>query len=181
MVTLVRLLVLTLSVNATVLVSTARAQQPEAAARHSLAVHGGVTSLDLAGTGLYLAGAVRLTRGLAHGLALEGGGFFTRYDSAPDATTVIVPEVQLHYYWIAGPARIYAGGGPGVVWSRRHGLNDGDLSLSAAGGVRAPLTGRMGIVAELRIRGIGRNFSGSTADVMGGLSWWLGSPAARSD
>ena len=155
-----------------------RAQEP--AAEHLLTVNTGVVDLDLAGTGLYWGVAVRGTRALTSHVALEAGALLTRYDSAPDATTLIVPEVHLQYHWRMGPVRGYAGGGPGFAWSRRHGLSDTSLSLSAAGGVRGPMTDRLGWVAELRLRGVGSNFSGSTAELMGGLAWRLGSESPPS-
>jgi hypothetical protein len=151
----------------------ARAQAP--AAEHLIGVTAGLVDVDLGSTGLYWGTAVRGTRALTRSLGLELGGMLTRYDSAPDATTVIVPEAQLHHHWTMGPARGYAGGGPGVVWSRRHGRSDTQLSLAAAAGVRTPVTAKLAVVVELRLRGVGRRFIGSTAELMGGVAWRLGS------
>ena len=153
--------------------ASARAQTT--AAEHLLTVNTGVVDLDLSGTGLYWGMALRGTRAIAEHLGLEAGALLTRYDSAPDATTLVVPELQLQYHWRIGPTTGFAGGGPGLVWSRRYGQNDASLSLAATGGVRAPLNERLALVVEMRLRGVGRNFSGSTAEVMGGVAWRLGS------
>ena len=42
---------------------------------------------------------------------------------------------------------------------------------SVAGGTRFDVTERLALLGELRLRGIERDFAGSTADFMGGLSW----------
>jgi hypothetical protein len=155
-----------------------RAQEP--AANHTIGVNAGIVDLDLAATGVYVGAAVRATRALTGHLGLEAGALLTRYDSAPDATTLLVPDVQLQYHWRMGPARGYAGAGPGLAWSRHHGQSGISISFSTAGGVRAPLTERLALVVELRVRSLRRHLSGSTAEMMGGLSWRLGSaPSAR--
>jgi hypothetical protein len=48
------------------------------------------------------------------------------------------------------------------------------LSLSAAGGWRFDLTDRVALLGEMRVRTIGSNVSGSTAEWLGGVSWRLG-------
>jgi len=51
------------------------------------------------------------------------------------------------------------------------GNSDANLTLSVAGGMRFDVTERLAVLGELRLRGIERDFSGSTSDFLGGLSW----------
>jgi hypothetical protein len=86
------------------------------------------------------------------------------------------PEVHLQYHWRVGAFRPYAGGGGGFSWTDAgaFGTSDANLTLSAAGGTRFDLTDRVALLGELRLRGIKRDFAGSTAEWMGGVSWRLG-------
>jgi len=68
-----------------------------------------------------------------------------------------------------------AGGGIGFGHQSRDGSQSvTNLTLSTAGGVRAYLTDRMALLGEFRMRGIQRDFSGTTAELMGGLSFAIG-------
>jgi hypothetical protein len=47
-------------------------------------------------------------------------------------------------------------------------------TLSAAGGARVHVTERVAAIGEFRLRGFEREFAGSTAEWMGGLSFAIG-------
>ncbi len=85
------------------------------------------------------------------------------------------PEAHLQYHWLVGRFRPYAGGGGGLSWTDAgvFGTSDAHLTLSVAGGTRFDVTDRIALLGELRLRGIKRDFAGSTAEWMGGL-WRLG-------
>jgi hypothetical protein len=149
----------------------ARGQEP--AARHAVTVQGGIIELSPTGRSrLFLAAAVRGTRALTSNLGIEAGGVLTRYDSAPDATTLLVPEVQLQYHWRARSVVPYVGGGVGVAWRQHHGDAATSLSFSGAGGVRFPAFRRVAMVAEVRVRHFGQR----AVEVMGGASFGVGRP-----
>lgn len=54
-----------------------------------------------------------------------------------------------------------------------HGGTETDITFSAAGGLRAWITERLGARAELRLRGVGRRFTGSAAEWTLGAAWRL--------
>jgi hypothetical protein len=45
------------------------------------------------------------------------------------------------------------------------------LSLSTGGGARINLSDGLYVVAEMRLRGLSRDFSASTAEWLGGIGW----------
>jgi len=49
-----------------------------------------------------------------------------------------------------------------------------DLTLSAAGGARVDLTQRVAATGDFRLRGLGRDFSATTAEWIAGLSFAIG-------
>jgi opacity protein-like surface antigen len=68
----------------------------------------------------------------------------------------------------------YAGGGIGLGRQSRDFVSVTDLALSAAGGARVDLTQRVAATGEFRLRGLGRDFSATTAEWMAGLSFAIG-------
>jgi hypothetical protein len=150
--------------------ASARAQAR--AAEPTVTIQGGIIELSPAGRSrLFFATAVRGTWTVTSNLGVEAGGLLTRYDSAPDATTLFIPEAQLHYHWRARSVVPYVGGGVGVAWRHHHGSATITLSVSGAGGVRAPVSERVALLAEVRVRHFGRH----AVEVMGGASFRLGS------
>jgi Outer membrane protein beta-barrel domain len=147
----------------------------EAAARNTISATAGALNFDLSGTGTTVGVAVRGTRALTPHIALETGVLFARPDlQGGGRATLFAPEVHLQYHWRAGMFAPYAGGGIGFGHQSRDGANATNLALSAAGGPRAYVTPRMAVIGEFRLRGLERDFSGTTAEVMGGLSFDLG-------
>ncbi len=68
--------------------------------------------------------------------------------------------------------------GTGQAWSGavRANLasNETDFTWSGAGGVRVDVSSRVSILGEMRVRGIEVDFTGSTAEWVGGVTWRLG-------
>jgi hypothetical protein len=151
--------------------SAAHAQDPPA--RYTFDLVAGAVFFDLNGTGADVGGAARLTRPLTGTLGLNVGVLVARPNEDSGRSTLVVPEAHLHYHWRAGAVRPYAGGGIG--WALLFGGGDSrsNLSLAAAAGARVELPGQVAIIGEFRLRGIERDFAGTTAEWMGGVSWFL--------
>jgi hypothetical protein len=168
---------LSIFVVAAVLVFAAsdRAHAQESAARNTLGITTGAVNFDLSGTGTTWGVAVRGTRALTSHLALDLGALFAWPDLQGGAARLIVPEVQLQYHWRFGRLAPYAGGGIGFAYQSREGSQSAtNLALSGSGGVRAYLSEGVALMGEFRLRGHERDFSGTTAEWMGGLSVDLG-------
>jgi hypothetical protein len=141
------------------------------ATRPALSLSAGVSQYDLSGTGTTAVYAARLEQALRPALLVEGGVAVARPDQQfGRRSTLIIPEIGLQAQY---PARVapYLGVGLGAAIDRRH-ANDGgtrsEMTASGAAGVRAWATERVGLRGELRVRGIGTGFEGSTAE------WTLG-------
>jgi hypothetical protein len=143
----------------------------------TLTLSGGVMQYDLSGTGDEMMYAARVEAPYSRLLILEGGIAGARLKQQfGDTTTFIVVDGQAQLQWPLRVVRPYIGAGAGMSIDARDdedGGTDTDIALSAAVGARAPLRDRLGMRAELRVRGIGTNFSGSTAEWTLGLSWRL--------
>ena len=151
------------------------ASAQEAAARNTITASAGALNFDLSGTGTTVGVAVRGTRALTSHVALETGDFVRAPGSAGRGrATLFAPEAHLQYHWRFGRIAPYAGGGIGFGHQSRGGSSVTDLALSTAGGVRAYVTDRLAVLGEFRLRGLERDFAGSTAEVMGGLSFAIG-------
>lgn len=155
-------------------IKTASAQEI-AAARNTISASTGSMNFDLSGTGNTWNVAVRGTRALTSNVALEVGGLFARPDLQGGVGTVILPEVQLQYHWRLNTVAPYAGGGVGFIHQRREFLgttiSTNNLALGAAGGARFYFNDRVSAVGEFRIHTIERDFAGTTAEIMGGVSY----------
>ena len=151
---------------------TAASAQEIAAARNTISASTGSMNFDLSGTGNTWNVAVRGTRALTPHLALEFGGLFARPDLQGGRGTVILPEVQLQYHWRVNKVAPYAGGGVGFLHQRRDFIGStNNFALGAVGGARFYFNDRMAALGEFRIHTIERDFAGTTAEIMGGVSY----------
>ena len=91
-----------------------------------------------------------------------------------DRASLFAPEAHLQYHWRVGRVAPYAGGGIGFGRQSRDFVRVTELTLSAAAGARVDLTERVAAIGEFRLRGFERNFTGTTAEWMGGLSFAIG-------
>ncbi len=148
------------------------AAQEAPAARNTITASTGSMNFDLSGTGNTWNVAVRGTRALTSNLALEFGGLFARPDLQGGIGTLILPEAQLQYHWRVGNVAPYAGGGVGFIHQRRDFIgNTNNLALSAAGGARFYFNDRVAALGEFRLHTVERDFTGTTAEIMGGVSY----------
>ena len=153
----------------------AASAQEVAAARNTITASTGSMNFDLSGTGNTWNIAIRGTRALTSNVALEFGGLFARPDLQGGVGTVILPEVQLQYHWRVNKVAPYAGGGVGFIHQRREFLgttiSTNNLALGAVGGARFYFNDRVSALGEFRIHAIERDFAGTTAEIMGGVSY----------
>jgi hypothetical protein len=146
------------------------------AAQNTLVAGVGVVQYDLNGVGNAAGMTIRGTRALTNHLAVEGSFPVAWPTQTFGESKLFAPEAHLQYHWLAGRFRPYAGGGAGLAWTDAgaFGRSDVNLTLSTAGGTRFDITDRVALLGELRLRGIERDFAGSTAEWMGGISWRIG-------
>ncbi len=153
----------------------AASAQEISAARDTITASTGSMNFDLSGTGNTWNVAVRGTKALTPNVALEVGGLFARPDLQGGAATVFLPEVQLQYHWRANKVAPYAGGGIGFIHQRREFLgttiSTNNFALGAVGGARFYFNDRVSALGEFRIHTIERDFAGTTAEIMGGVSY----------
>ena len=160
--------------------ATARTAHAQAA-QNTVVAGIGAVQFDLSGTGTAPGMTIRATRALSNHLAVEGSLPVAWPTQDFGRSKLFAPEAQLQYHWLAGPFRPYVGGGAGFAWTDAGPLGNSDvnLTLSMAGGTRVDITDRFAVLGELRLRGIERDFAGSTAEWMGGLSWRFGASSAN--
>ena len=136
-----------------------------------IALASGVVDYDLSGTGKTIGTAVRGERSFTDRWSLEIGSLFARPNEDFATTTLLAPEALVRYTFTDGRFAPYVGGGGGVVMRRTDSRTNWDPSMTGAGGVRFRLSHETSIQGELRLRGIGRNWSGSNAEWTAGLVW----------
>ena len=149
--------------------------QETTAARSTISAATGSMNFDLSGTGNTWNVAVRGTKALTPHVALEVGGLFARPHLQSGIGTVILPEAQLQYHWRANKIAPYAGGGIGFIHQRQEFLGitaaTNNFALGAVGGARFYFNDRVPALGEYRIHTIERDFAGTTAEIMGGVSY----------
>ena len=143
----------------------------------TISLSGGMMQFDLSGTGDTPMAALRIEAPYSRLFLLEGGIVGARpRQQFGDTTTFVVLEGQGQLQFPIFIFRPYLGAGAGVAIDFRDEDDGGDrdwLTMTVAGGVRAPIRDRLGIRAELRVRELGREFTGSTAEWTLGASWRL--------
>jgi hypothetical protein len=140
-----------------------------------VALMGGAAQYDLSGTGTTGVVSLRIDdmpkRWLVTELAL---GLLHPPMQSGARETLLIPEGQLQVQLPFSYVMPYLGLGGGAVFAHGDGRSETTATASVATGLRivlpnAPVT----LQAELRVRGIGESFSGSTAEWTGGLRWRL--------
>ena len=136
-----------------------------------VAVSVAAVDFDLSGTGQATGVAVRMTREMTRHLVLEARGLFTQPTQQFDSSTVVIPEGQLHYRWHKARWTPFAGAGLGAAAVRSDVGTDWDATVAFSGGTGFRLTDRVGMLGEMRVRGVGWRFTGSLAEWTVGLAW----------
>lgn len=167
--TLIRLLLAGLIIGAVVL-SPRQASAQLPIPRFEIA--GGVSKFELSGTGTAPFGAVRVDLPLS-ALVLEGSfGAFRPQENFGVRRTYVVPEGQIQLQLFPAIIRPYIGVGGG--WVRAVSGPDprrNDVTGSLSAGIRAGLPDLpFALRGEVRLRGIGSNFSQRASEYTIGLS-----------
>jgi hypothetical protein len=137
----------------------------------SVGVTSGPVNFDLSGTGTTLGTAVRAEGILSDRYSIELGSLFASPAEQSGTSTLIAPDALLRINWRVGRFSPFVGGGGGFVMRRNSLGTDWQPSVVGAGGLGFRLTDEMTAHGEMRLRGIGTNFSGSTAEWLFGLVW----------
>jgi hypothetical protein len=148
--------------------------QEDAQPPHFAAVVG-IFQYDLSGTGIAPMLALRGTAPLTTVLTLEGGLLAARPGQQfGSTTTMLVPEAQVQLTLPFDYVTPYMGLGAGAAFDFRgteFGGIENFLSISGSIGMRAALRDRLGVQAEFRGRGLGFDFTGSSAEYTLGVIW----------
>ena len=149
-----------------------RAGQEPRAAIDGVEFLTGVMDFDLSGTGKTMPFGFRVSKALSQGFAAE----FTLTLATPEqqfgSSWMSIPEGRLSYAWRLGRVRPYVSGGLGTAVTGADTVETRwRLSMSGGGGARVLLNDRVYAIGEMRLRGISRDFSGTTAEWLGGIGW----------
>ena len=138
-----------------------------------VAVSGVGMNYDLSGTGNAPGLAVRTTRDLSDHVVIEFRGLFARPQQQFGSSTLVVPEAQLQYRWNVARLSPFVGAGAGaaLVKSSFHSDWDPTIAFSAGTGVR--LAEQLGLLGEVRLRGVEWRFTGTIAEWAVGLAYRL--------
>ena len=154
---------------------TVRAQEVPHLSR-TLSVSAGASQFDLSGTGTSAMAAVRIASPVTRLLIIEAGASLARpAQQFGDTTTLIIPEIAAQLQ-IPGRFAPFVGIGAGAAIDARPSAVGGtrtSATFSGAVGARYGISSRLGGIGELRVRGIGENFGGSTAEWTLGGYWRL--------
>ena len=154
--------------------STAKAQSPYMRPRHvTLTAAAGLSQWDLSGTGSSVLLAVRADRPLGPPWLLGEGSLATFHaDEQDGGSTFLIPEAQLQLQLPRAVAP-YLGAGAGAFGRiGGAGTHESVLTTSAAVGLRVwSLVPRAVLRGELRLRGVGSEFTGSAAEWTAGIGW----------
>ena len=132
----------------------------------------GVMDYDLSGTGKTMPYGFRVSKALSHGFAAEFDFTAVAPDQQFGPSQMFVPEGRLSYAWRLGRVHPHVSGGVGTAVIRSDVFDTRwRLSLSGGGGARVFLTDRLYAIGEMRLRGISRDFSATTAEWLGGIGW----------
>jgi hypothetical protein len=139
-----------------------------------IAVSGVGMEYDLSGVGTAPGLAIRATRDVSEHVVFEVRGLFAQPNQQFGPSTLVVPEAQLQYRWNAARFSPFVGvgGGAAMVKSDFH-STDWDPTISFSGGTGVRLTDRLGLLGEVRLRGVEYRFTGSIAEWAVGLAYRL--------
>jgi len=134
----------------------------------------GLMDFDLSGTGKVAPFALRGSKSLTNRLALEFGATMAWPDQQFGSSHLTLPEALLSYSWRLGRVRPFVSGGAGVAVIGTPGFdNRWRPTFVGGGGARVQASDLVYVVGEMRLRGLSKNFSGTTAEWLGGIGFSL--------
>jgi hypothetical protein len=140
-----------------------------------IALMGGAAQYDLSGTGTTGVVSIRLDDMPKRWLVTELSLAYLHPPMQSGAReTLLIPEGQLQVQVPFSYVMPYLGIGGGAAFAHAGGHSETTATASVATGLRVILPNApVSLQAELRVRGIGSSFAGSTAEWTGGLRWRL--------
>jgi len=137
--------------------------------RYAAGLVAGVSQFDLSGTGTTALFGARVEAELQRWLVVEGAlESFRPEEQFGLNSRYTIPEVQLQVQYPGRVVRPYLGVGGGYVLAsdgrEKQGTGSGALGFRVA-----PRNAPVAVLAELRVRGIGKSFGGSAAEWTIGL------------
>jgi hypothetical protein len=160
------------AIGAAAMPGAATAQVLPGASRYAVSFSYGIFDYDLSGTGKSRMIAARVERPLSKYVLGEVGIAYSHpLLRSGEKTHYFIPELQVQAQLPLMVIAPYLGLGGGVAWDtrdRQRSVQDTrptwDPTISVSAGTRAWLTSIFGARAELRIRGIGGEFQGSSTE-----------------
>jgi hypothetical protein len=141
--------------------------------RGDIAVSAVGMEYDLSGVGTAPGLAIRATRDLTPHVVLEFRGLFAKPEQQFGPSTLFVPEAQIQYRWNIARLSPFVGVGGGAALVTSALASDWDPTISFSGGTGVRLTDQLGLLGEVRLRGVKYRFTGSIAEWGLGLAWRL--------
>jgi hypothetical protein len=138
-----------------------------------IAVSGVGMEYDLSGVGTAPGLAVRGTRDVSEHVVLEVRGLFAQPNQQFGPSTLVVPEAQLQYRWNAARLSPFVGVGGGLAMVKSSFDTNWDPTVSFSAGTGVRLTEQLGLLGEVRLRGVEYRFTGSIAEWAVGLTYRL--------
>ena len=137
--------------------------------RYAAGLVAGVSQFDLSGTGTTALFGARIDAELQRWLVVEGAlESFHPQEQFGLNSRYTIPEVQLQVQYPGRVVRPYLGVGGGYMLAsdgrEKQGTGSGALGFRVA-----PQKAPVAVLAELRVRGVGKSFGGSTAEWTVGL------------
>jgi hypothetical protein len=134
----------------------------------------GLMDFDLSGTGATTSLSFRGAKALTPRLSLQAGATLANPEQQFGSSFFAAPEAHLTYSWRFARWQPFVSGGGGLAYIRG-GAADADwrLALSGGGGLKVHLDDRLYVIGEMRLRGLSRDFSATTAEWLGGIGWQL--------
>jgi hypothetical protein len=154
-------------------ISAAAASPALAQHRSDIAVSAIGMEYDLSGVGTAAGLAVRTTHELTPHVVLEFRGMFAKPDQQFGPSTLFVPEAQIQYRWNVARLSPFVGVGGGAALVTSALASDWDPTISFSGGTGVRVTDQLGLIGEVRLRGVKYRFTGSIAEWGVGLAWRL--------
>ncbi len=129
----------------------------------------GLMDFDLQGTGQTMPFAIRMSKALGGGFALEVGTTFARPDLQSGPSSLTIPEARVTYAWFTGKFRPFVGAGAGFGFQRTEAIDKNwRMTATTGGGARFHFNDRIYAIGEMTLRGLS-DFSATTAEWMGGI------------
>ena len=170
-----RIHVRTVGLLAALLLGAATAARAQSGSGPAVSISFGARAYDLAESGgRAVLAAIRTEYPLARGLILEfAGSVADPPGDPPERSTTSVLEAQVQIPAPLGRLAPYAGAGLGIARTRGPGDETGSEAVVSVGaGARYSFSSQLGLVADLRARGLGFAFEDDHLDLTVGIRWY---------